>query len=230
MLLDPVAPTMVDARNSMLAADMMRYGGANQKEIWRAFAQRGLGAAAAAHPRHGATTTRNPVPDFASPLGGNTEVTFELAGEAPGDPDVVGNVYVGHYEKQVDPIADTDPATTNSGIDVNRDATASFVHGEYDFLVVAKGHGCVPVQRRPEGGRRDDQACGCRRTGPRRAGATATGDGTGSGNAIDETEATNWSADGRAADGTLSGIPASRSPSTSRARRRARSRTSRSAR
>ncbi len=43
MLLDPVAPTMVDARNSMLAADMMRYGGANQTEIWRAFAKRGLG-------------------------------------------------------------------------------------------------------------------------------------------------------------------------------------------
>ena len=37
-------------------------------------------------------------------------------------------------------------------------------------------------------------------------GATATGDGTGQALAIDETEATNWSADGRAADGTLSGI------------------------
>ena len=74
MLLDPVAPTMVDARNSMLAADMMRYGGANQTEIWRAFAKRGLGNAAAVH----ATTTQdtNPVPDFASPLGGNAQVTF----------------------------------------------------------------------------------------------------------------------------------------------------------
>jgi hypothetical protein len=36
MLLDPVAPTMIDARNSLLAADVMRYGGANQKEIWGA--------------------------------------------------------------------------------------------------------------------------------------------------------------------------------------------------
>lgn len=37
-------------------------------------------------------------------------------------------------------------------------------------------------------------------------GATATGDGTTPGAAIDESEATNWFADGRAADGTLSGI------------------------
>ena len=50
MLLDPVAPTMIDARNSILAADMMRYGGANQTEIWHAFALRGLGQNAAVHP------------------------------------------------------------------------------------------------------------------------------------------------------------------------------------
>jgi extracellular elastinolytic metalloproteinase len=37
-------------------------------------------------------------------------------------------------------------------------------------------------------------------------GATASGDGTTPGAAIDEAEGTNWSADGRAADGTLSGI------------------------
>ena len=49
MLLDPVGPTMLDARNSMLAADMMRYGGANQQAIWGAFARRGMGNAAAIH-------------------------------------------------------------------------------------------------------------------------------------------------------------------------------------
>jgi extracellular elastinolytic metalloproteinase len=37
-------------------------------------------------------------------------------------------------------------------------------------------------------------------------GASATGDGTDQASLIDETETTNWSADGRAADGSLSGI------------------------
>ena len=107
------------------------------------------------------------MPDFASPLGGNTAVTFQLEADAPGHPDVVGNVYVGHYEKQVNPIADTDPATTNSGIDVNRDADASFVQGEYDFLVVAKGHGAYPVQRRPGRVVEDDQAAAADELGVR---------------------------------------------------------------
>jgi extracellular elastinolytic metalloproteinase len=204
MLLDPVGPTMVDARNSMLAADVMRYAGANQTEIWRAFAKRGLGAAAAVH----ATTVNdtNPVPDFASPLGGNTAVTFELEADAPGHADVVGNVYVGHYEKQVNPIADTDPATTNSGIDVNRDPVALFVHGRYDFLVVAKGYGAFRFSADLTGSSRTIKLKLPTNWASAAQGATASGDGTNFGNAIDETELTNWSADGRAADGTLSGI------------------------
>jgi extracellular elastinolytic metalloproteinase len=204
MLLDPVAPTMVDARNSMIAADMMRYGGANQTELWAAFAKRGLGNAAAVH----ATTTQdtNPVPDFASRLGGNTAVTFQLEADAPGHPDVVGNVYVGHYEKQVNPIADTDPATTNSGIDVNRDAVASFVHGRYDFLVVAKGYGAYRFSADLQLSSQRIKLLLPTNWASAAKGATATGDGANFGNAIDETELTNWSADGRAADGTLSGI------------------------
>ena len=38
--------SMVDARDAYLAADVMRFGGANQTELWRAFAARGLGAGA----------------------------------------------------------------------------------------------------------------------------------------------------------------------------------------
>jgi hypothetical protein len=204
MLLDPVAPTMVDARNSMLAADMMRYGGANQKELWKGFAQRGLGNAAAVH----ATTTQdtNPVPDFASPLENNAQVTFSLVSKETGDP-VVGNVYVGHYEKQVTPIADTDPATTNSGIDVNRDATAAFAPGEYEFLAVAKGYGFYRFRAKFNANQDKTQTVVMPTNWASAAGgATATGDGTTPGAALDETEATNWSADGRAADGTLSGI------------------------
>ncbi len=204
MLLDPVAPTMIDARNSMLAADVMRYGGANQKAIWGGFARRGMGNLAAVH-ASGVSDT-NPVPDFSSPLENNATVSFSLVSKETGDP-VVGTVYVGHYEKLVSPIADTDPATVNSGIDVNRDETASFAPGEYEFLAVAKGYGFYRFRATFNANQVKTQTVvmptnWASATG----GATASGDGTGQAAAIDETENTNWSVDGRAADGTLSGI------------------------
>jgi extracellular elastinolytic metalloproteinase len=203
-LLDPTAPTMLDARNSILAADVMRYGGANQKEIWDAFAKRGFGAAAAVH----ATTVNdtNPVPDFGSPVAANTAVTFDIRAKTADSPAVVGAVYVGHYEKQVTPIADTNPATVNAGIDVNRDAVASFAPGEYEFLVVAKGYGAYRFSAKLQGAARTLSVEMPINWASSTQGATATGDGTTPLAAIDETELTNWSADGRAADGTLSGI------------------------
>ena len=39
--------SMVDARDAMLAADMVRFGGAHQALLWNAFARRGLGTGAA---------------------------------------------------------------------------------------------------------------------------------------------------------------------------------------
>src|SRR5436189_4048233 len=41
-LLMPPAVSMLDARDAYPAADVMRFGGANQTELWRAFAHRGL--------------------------------------------------------------------------------------------------------------------------------------------------------------------------------------------
>ena len=62
---DADRPSMVDARNAMLAADTLRFGGANQAELWLAFARRGLGArrlarrtAPAAAPASSPTPTR----------------------------------------------------------------------------------------------------------------------------------------------------------------------------
>jgi hypothetical protein len=148
----------------------------------------------------------NPVPDFGSPLENNAQVTFSLVSKETGVP-LVGNVYVGHYEKQVNPIADTNPATTNSGIDVNRDDVASFAPGTYEFLAVAKGYGFHRFRATFSANQTKTQTVvmptnWASSTG----GATASGDGADFGSAIDETELTNWSADGRAADGTLSGI------------------------
>ncbi|HEY7017437.1 MAG TPA: M36 family metallopeptidase [Gaiellaceae bacterium] len=204
MLLDPVGPTMLDARNSMLAADMMRYGGANQQAIWHGFAIRGMGAAAATHASGNGDT--DPVADFASPLEQNVNVTFDVRAKTPDDGPVVAKIYVGDYEARVTPIADTDPATTNSGIDVNRDDTASFVPGEYNFTVAARGYGFHRFTAFLNGTSKNVVVKLPPNWASSAQGATITGDGTTPGAAIDDTENTNWSADGRAADGTLSGI------------------------
>src|SRR3712207_8892358 len=42
-LLMPVAPSFLDARNAYLAADVLRFGGANQDLLWLGFARRGFG-------------------------------------------------------------------------------------------------------------------------------------------------------------------------------------------
>ncbi|WP_276497314.1 T9SS-dependent M36 family metallopeptidase [Pontibacter litorisediminis] len=44
--LQPCSPGFIDARDAILAADMINNGGANQCYIWRAFAKRGLGYSA----------------------------------------------------------------------------------------------------------------------------------------------------------------------------------------
>src|SRR5262249_18777988 len=44
--LQPVRPSFIDARDAILAADRALTGGANQLEIWTAFARRGLGFSA----------------------------------------------------------------------------------------------------------------------------------------------------------------------------------------
>ena len=65
---------MLDARDAYLAADRMRFGGANQAELWTAFARRGFGEkAASADPSEddggfGDTDDPDPVPSFESPL------------------------------------------------------------------------------------------------------------------------------------------------------------------
>lgn len=46
MKLQPVNPSFLDGRDAILAADIAITGGANQKEIWTAFARRGMGASA----------------------------------------------------------------------------------------------------------------------------------------------------------------------------------------
>ena len=135
-LLMPTAPSMLQARDAQLAADLMRFGGANQKEIWLAFARSGFGVNATSS-NTTANTDTDPTPDF-EPVGTDpATVTFKVRNY---DDEVVSNarIYVGHYEARVSPIADTNPATTGA---VNLDDVAKFAPGTYEFIVQAPGYG-----------------------------------------------------------------------------------------
>ena len=58
MVMMPRNATMQDARDAQLAADMARFGGANQDLLWQGFAMRGLGRFAQTNPNVGRAATR----------------------------------------------------------------------------------------------------------------------------------------------------------------------------
>ncbi|WP_298760475.1 M36 family metallopeptidase [uncultured Nocardioides sp.] len=118
-LLQQGSTSMLDARDAMLAADRMRFGGENTKVMWQAFARRGMGKNAAIDPTDENVVTGG----FASPKGGNATVTFK-GGSGP------GSVYVGMFEARTSPLADTYPKTRTK-------ATATMTPGRYDLLYVS---------------------------------------------------------------------------------------------
>jgi hypothetical protein len=198
MLLMPVAPSMLDARNAVLAADMMRFGGANQKELWLGFARSGYGRNATSS-NTTADTDTDPTPDF-EPIG-TTPATVRFQAKNPDGDNVVARIYVGHYEGRVSPIADTNPATTGA----NLDDTAAFAPGTYEFVTNAPGYGHVRFRQTFRSGQ--SQTVPIRfatNVASSAQGATATGDGTGQSNLIDDTEANQWTAEGTITSGSLS--------------------------
>jgi hypothetical protein len=192
-LLMPTAPSMLEARDAYLAADRMRFGGANQAELWKAFATRGFGELAASS-NSAADTDADPTPDFSSPLHSEATVTFSVV-----DPDkkpISARIFVGHNEARVSPIADTNPATAG----VNLDETAAFGPGTYEFVVRAAGYGHVRLRQtfrdRPTRVTVTMQP----NWGSSTQGATASGDGVQHGELIDDTEATSWERTGAQPD------------------------------
>jgi len=130
-LLDQSAVTMVDARNSYLAADLMRFGGTNQAELWKAFAKTGLGVDAVAAP---GGDDGQPTPSFASPLASNATVTFKVTAPNEGNAAVnSAKIYVGQYEARVTPYATSDSTGLTGAV--------KFVPGTYDFVAQAPGYG-----------------------------------------------------------------------------------------
>ena len=183
-LLQPPAPSMIDARDAILASDLLRYDGKNQRELWEAFASRGMGKKAFS----AGTGDVNARADFSSPLRhDNAEIRFETPGSDGSSPQA--DIYVGHYEARVTPIADTNPAGGFS----DRHA---FVPGEYEFIVQADGYGLTRFTERFEAGEERTVTFTLRpNLASTHLGATASGDGDSEEALlalIDDTETTNW--------------------------------------
>lgn len=139
-LLQPAATSMLNARDAMLSSDLARFNGANQVELWRAFAQGGMG--------ENAFTTGGddtaPIPNFESPLEEEATLTFQAKAQDESNADITNaKIYVGQYEARSRQIADTDPATVVGATPASRNNSnvAKLVAGTYDFVVQAPGYG-----------------------------------------------------------------------------------------
>ncbi len=174
--------SMVDSRNAMLAADMIRFGGANQDLLWNAFAKRGLGEGAVSN---GAGDV-NPTPSFTSPFANEATVTFRPVDE--NDAIVPGaKLFVGNYQARAVPVADTDPATPLTD-------QVRLVPGTHSLIAQAPGHGHARVASFSvnPGQVRDLQVKMRTNLASSAAGASDSGDGINLARLIDDDEATNW--------------------------------------
>jgi extracellular elastinolytic metalloproteinase len=178
--------SMVDARDALLAADFIRFGGADLELMWNAFAKRGLGEAAVSNGH----TDPNPTPSFASPFATEATLTFAPVNEA-GQPVAGAQLFAGHYQARAVPVADTDPGTALP-------ASMTLVPGSHEFVARAPSRGLVrlgPVT--VSAGQQVDLAVPMpTNLVSAAAGATATGDGVNIARLIDDNEATNWASIG----------------------------------
>jgi hypothetical protein len=192
-LLMPSSVSFLDARDAYLAADRMRFGGANQRELWLAFSRHGMGEGATSAD----SNDRDPVPSFASPHERNAKITFQPT--AAGSDVRNFEVYVGRYEARAVPVADGISSTS-------RTRTATFTPGTYEFVVRAPGFGLHRYERTfttgqvatvdlPVQANLASLARGAKTTASSDA-SSGTG-GSSASQLIDETEGSNWRADGR---------------------------------
>ena len=179
MLLMPPDVTMLGARDAYLAADMMRFGGANQKELWRAFARRGMGQTASTT----STDDPDPIPGWTSPRETNGKLVFSATNEK--GQAVKATIYVGSFEAGVSPAADTNTATALSN-------QLAMVPGSYSFVATAPGYGHLRFTRTVGTGSKNVKLHFYSNWASRSSGAVASGDGGNFEDLIDDTEATNW--------------------------------------
>jgi extracellular elastinolytic metalloproteinase len=173
--------SMLDARDAMLAADAIRFGGANQDLLWNVFASRGFGEGAASN----GTNDADPVPSFASPHATEATLIFEPVNES-GSPIAGARLFVGRYEARSTPVADTDGATPLG-------SSLAMVAGTYELLAQAPGYGMKRLSVVLKPGMVKELVVNMPRNLSSTAnGASASGDGINLDKLIDDTESTNW--------------------------------------
>ncbi len=167
--------SMLDARDAYLAADKMRFGGANQDLLWEVFASRGFGKGA----KSDTNTDADPNPSFQNPKGRNGKVRFELEGVG-GRAVKDGKVYVGDYEARSIPIV------------ASGDGSEVMTPGSYDFVAQAPGFGMRRFRARVHAGDQTVTVKMPENLASASNGAKARGDGEALKALIDDTELTNW--------------------------------------
>jgi hypothetical protein len=181
-LLQQGATSMLDARDSMLAADQMRFGGADRRTLWTAFARNGMGVDAST-PN---ADSDQPVPGYRAPGVRTGSVRFIARS---GGRSVPGRFFVSRYEARVTPVADT---LRKSRLG----STVRFVPGTYDLVFQGRGVGIQRARFTVKAGRRLTKVVHVSKNlASRHAGAEVVGSSTGSVNAaslVDDTEATSW--------------------------------------
>ncbi len=188
----------------MLAADVTRFGGANQDLLWRAFAQRGFGQLASVT-SNGDT---DPVPDFSSPVGEqrHARVPRGFAGRRPaaGEREHLRRRLPGprHADRGHRPRDDA-PNSTRPRSSSRPKRQKARATRAYNFIANAPGYGHVrfAVKKLEAGETRDITIRFPTNFASTARGATASGDGTGQANLIDDNEGTNWGATGAPVEG-----------------------------
>jgi hypothetical protein len=179
LLQAPSQVSMLDMRDNLLAADLVRFGGANQDLIWNAFAESGFGQDALSAP-----ADTDPTPSFASPYLNNATVTLRPLGDAAG---AVIRLYVGDYEARSTPIADTDPETELP------DTFQIVPNTSFSFVAAGPGFGHHKFNTLFLPGRAQDLRLNLpRNLASTASGAAISGDGVNLDKVGDDTEATDW--------------------------------------
>jgi hypothetical protein len=172
--------SMIDMRDNLLAADLVRFGGANQDVIWGAFAESGLGQDAVTI----SPADTDPTPSFASPFADNATVTLRPLGDSAG---AVLRLYVGDFEARAVPVADTDPETALP------DTFQIVPSTKFSLTVVGAGFGHHKFSTLFLPGRAQDLRVNLpRNLASTASGATITGDGVNLARIGDDTETTDW--------------------------------------
>lgn len=179
LLMPSGAVSMVDARDRMLAADLLRFGGANQDLLWNAFAARGLGQGATSV----SSADSRPTPSFVSPYQRNATLRFSPVDE-DGRPVVGAKLFVGDYSGRSRPVADTDPSTPLTD-------TVRIVPGQRAYTAVAAGFGHTETTLEAKPDQTRDFPVRMRSNlASAAAGAVLTGAGTNLGKLVDDDEGT----------------------------------------